>query len=755
MRKFYSSVAASAVIVLCTSFSLAGVASAQDAPAAEAEPDEGAIEDIIVTAQRRATSLQDTPIAISAFNGDMLEERGIDDLSNLQAYVPNLNIGQEQDGFKISLRGIGLQGTSTISDSGVAFYIDNFYIGRPAGGSAIFYDIDRIEVLRGPQGTLYGRNATGGVINVIAEEPQDYFEAQAGVSFGSRDLFEARTMINMPLGEDVAARLSAVYSSEDGYVENINRPGDDDNPFGSDGDLTIRGQLAFGDADRTQLLLYGTYSDLQGSGVAMHFLERNIGGPPPTQALLATIPADIDDELTVNNDAESFNLTETWMGFARLSHDFGGVDFVLQAGLLDQTANVQQDFDGSPVNISIFNKDQYSDAETVEFRFTSDYDSPLQWIVGGYYFSEETFARRRVRLRGLTGMGQINLPDFLLHESGVSTTMAAYGNATYSLTDNFRFSAGVRYTEDERSGVKVTLSNFGQPLPPNVPNGLFPGEAEFDQVTWRTGVEWDVSDDVLFYATVSTGYKAGGFNITSNGAPYDPETVTAYEFGIKSDLFDRRARINLDAFYYAYEDMQLTTLATINNAPGQFTTNAAQSTIWGFELESQWLITENLTFSASYAYINATFDEYYNTDPRDPSPVFNPSDPGGLGRTDLSGNTIPYVAENTINLGLDYDMSLGAWGDLNAALSFTWRDDLYLREYNHPTIDRVPAFTRTDITLGYDVADSDLRITGYITNLEDEVQKNNVYVSPGFIGASATTSYTRPRTIGVRFDYEF
>ena len=177
------------------------------------------IEKIQVTAQKRITSVQETPVAISAFSGDMLETRGIDDLNNLQSYVPALHAGQEQDGFKISLRGIGLQGTSSISDSGVAFYVDDNYIARPAGGAAILFDIEHIEVLRGPQGTLYGRNATGGVINVISNRPADEFEARVGLTLGERNLHEIRGMINVPISDALASRFSVVYSEEDGYVK--------------------------------------------------------------------------------------------------------------------------------------------------------------------------------------------------------------------------------------------------------------------------------------------------------------------------------------------------------------------------------------------------------------------------------------------------------------------------------------------------------------------------------------------------------
>lgn len=716
---------------------------------------DNSLDEIVVTATKRSTSLQETPIAISAFSGDSLEERGIDDLANLQSYVPNLHIGEEQGQFKISLRGIGLQGTSTISDSGVAFYTDGNYIARPIGGTAVFHDIERIEVLRGPQGTLYGRNATGGVVNVISNAPTQEFSGSVGMTYGSRDLLEFRGVLNTPITEKLSARISGVYTEEDGYIENISdAPGTQDF-FGTNGDTSIRAQLLYDNNEDLEVLLSGTYSDKDGTGVNMSYLERNIGGPPPTQALLRTLPADSTDPLVANNDAPAFNKSETFSIFGRATKDFGTVEAVLQASYYEQTANLLQDFDGSPVDISIFNKDDDTQSQSLEFRLASNTDSQLSWIVGAYYFEEDSFIFRRVRLNGLTPGGVINLPDFLLDENGNGQTIAAFGTGTYALSDTFRLSLGLRYTEDEKSGTKVTRGNFGAPFPPDIPNAAFPGEASFNKVTWRVGAEWDVSDQVFAYASASTGYKAGGFNATSNGLPYDPEEITAFEAGIKSDFLDNRARLNIDTFYYDYTDLQLTTLRTINNAPGQFTTNAAASTLYGIELDGQLLLSDNVTATASYSFIDATFDELFSTDTRDPNPTFNPNDPEGLGRTNLAGNSLPYVSKHTLNLGLQYDKDLGDLGRLTAGVNFAWRDDLFLREYNDPFIDLVESNTKTDITATYYVKDSGVSITGYVTNLENDVQKTNVFVSPGFVGLSGTTAYTKPRTAGVRLNYDF
>lgn len=716
---------------------------AQNAEPPAAESEALGDDEIIVTANKRETNLQDTPLAISAIGGTAMEERGIDDVSNLQSYVPNLRVGQEQDGVKITLRGIGIQGTSSITDNGVAFYQDNFYVSRPAGGSAVFYDVNRVEVLRGPQGTLYGRNATGGVINVISNEPvKGDFTGEIGASYGSRNLWEVRGWVNAPLGDVAAARISAVYTEEDGYVKNLSGP----DLYGSKGDLTVRGQIKIGDVESVELLLYGLYSKLKGTGSANQFLQRNIGGPPPVQALLRTLPPLITDPRVTDIDTPAYLKIETKLAFARLRKDFGGVEAYLQVGRMWQDSRNQQDFDGSPVDVSIFNKDQDNKSTSVEARLASSGDGPFSWIIGGYYFDENTYILRRVRLKGLTPGGVISLPDFILDEYGNSRTVAGFASATYSLSDSFRFTGGIRYTEDKKDGRKITRGNFGQPFPPDLPNAMAPANVKFDKVTWKAGIEYDVAPDVLAYASVSNGYKAGGFNLSSDGRPYDPETIKAYEFGIKSDLFDRVARINLDAFYYDYTNLQLTTLGVAADGvtPGQFTTNAAASTIWGLELDTRWRLSDRFTFTAGYSYIDAEVGEYTNRDPL--------AGPGPL--LDYSGNRLPFVSRHTVNLGINYEVELAS-GTLTFAANTNFHSAFYLREFNNYAIDRVPSNSKTDLTMTYKLDDPGVRLTAYVTNIENNVERNNIYLTPGFIGVSPTTAYTKPRTFGVRADWRF
>ncbi len=724
---------------------------------------------ITVTAQKRETTLQETPIAISAFSGELMEDRGIDDLSNLQSYVPNLHVGQEQDGFRVALRGVGTQGTTSLTDPGVAFYIDNLYMPRPTGGSAIFYDINRIEVLRGPQGTLYGRNATGGVINVISQEPEDEFGGKVGFTYGSRDLIEGRGVLNLPLGDVAAARFSIVRTEEGGYVENLStQPGTSD-LLGTDGDLTIRGQLLFEPSDDLKILLSSTYSDLDGTGAPLKYLERNTqgaaGGVIP---LLNMLPPEDPDVLKVAHNSPTFNDTESLSAFARIEKGFGPVDAFLQVGGLWQDTNLLQDADGSDSEISNLGKQTDNEAFSVEFRLASNTEGPLEWLAGLYYFTEDTTISRQVTLRSFLPPPAppmpVDLTPFVIDEFGDSSTIGGFASATYSLTDELRVTGGVRYTRDKKGGSNETISFFfGPPAPP-----VLPLEEKFDKVTWKGGLEYDAAENVLLYANVSTGYKAGGFNISGVSTDsYEPETLTAYEIGMKSSPLGGRAQVNIDAFYYDYTDLQLSATVPINDVPQQIITNAAATTVYGVELVTLYELTEALLFNFSYSYINAEFDEYCNRDDRfgDPGPgdisegvcqSLDPAPPAvPLGLSDLNGNTLPFVSDHTITAGLQYTANLGGAGELVASVNTSWQSEYFAREYNDPVVDRQGSFSKTDVTVTYLPPKEGLSITGYVTNIENDPALNNIQVSPGFLGTNAVGTYTRPRSWGIRVDYEF
>jgi len=556
----------------------ADVSNQMDGPPSAINPNDV----IIVTAQKRETSLQDTALAISAFSGAALERQSIDDVISLQSYVPTLHVGQEQDSFKVSIRGIGTYNTGSISDPGVALYTDGFYIPRPSGGNANFFDVNRIEVLKGPQGTLYGRNATGGVVNIISNAPVFETEGQVGFTYGNRDHFEGRAMLNMPLSENLALRVTGQYKEKDGYVENV-FPGDN-NLHGSDGDINARGQLLYRGKDDLEVLFSATHSDLNGTGVGLKFLERNNGGPPPVSGFLNSMPPDFEDPLTVSHDENNFNDTTTTITFARVTKDFGGIELFVQAGKLWQETSLLQDVDSSPLPISNFGRSSDNDANSLEVRLASTTDAPLQWIVGGYYFEEETFIKRTVDLNGLEAGVVVPREGLDIEEFGESETYAGFGNITYSVNEKLNLTGGIRYTSDTRGGSQETFENFGRPGPAAA------GSVDFDRVTWKAGVEYRPKNDVLMFGSISNGYKAGGFNLSTTGEPYSPELVTAYEAGLRTSPLGGRAQFNLDGYYYDYTDLQLTNLK-LDEATGRvnrLTANAAATTIQGIEVNGQF-----------------------------------------------------------------------------------------------------------------------------------------------------------------------
>lgn len=720
-----------------------------DAPLAQNDDAAGgglALEEVLVTAQKRSTNLQETPAAISAFTGDALATRGIDDATSMQSYVPNLHVGQEQDGFRIALRGVGTQGTSSVNDPGVAFHIDGLYYPRPSSASSLFFDVDRVEVLRGPQGTLYGRNATGGAINVISKRPSSELEAQLGASIGSDEFYEMRGVLNVPLSDSISTRLSVIRSEDEGYHENLSTAPEVSKAFfGSDGDWAARGQVLFDPSDRFELLLSVSYSELNGTGIPMTYLRPFSSPIPPVRALYQLAPAEPPERLETYNDNRSFNDTETLAVAPTMTVSFDGLDVVLVAGQIEQDTHIVQDFDGSNQPVSQFEKVQSNTARSVEVRLVSSGSGPLEWLFGGFYFEEETDIFRGVQLNGVAGP----LPVFDLREDSKNSAVAAFGSVSYALTDTFTITAGGRYTEDEKRGSKRTLSNLGQPLPPDV----IDQQAKFSDPSWKLGFDWFVADEVMLYASASTGYKSGGFNITSNGTLYEPETVLAYEAGVKSKLLDGRMQLNGTAFFYAYEDMQLNTLTTINNAPGQLTTNAGESEIYGIELESRLQATQALLLFASYSYLSAEFIRYTNSDPVFPQ----------KGLQDLQGRRVPFAPENTASFGAEYTIQLGSGARIIPSINFGWHDELYMREYNE-SIDEQESATRTDVSVKYTSAGSRFSATAYATNLEDEAELANIYIGAGFLGTpqaagppvpTPTAQYKRGRMYGLRLDYSF
>jgi iron complex outermembrane receptor protein len=707
-------------VVVCSGALLAATALAQEGGLA--------LEEIVVTAEKREATLQDTAISVTAFSGDMLRRMGVRDARDLAIHVPNLYIGSRRNEVLINVRGIQSNNTTEVGDPAVALHLDGVYLSRPRSAAALFHDVERIEVLRGPQGTLYGRNATAGNINIITNKPTNELDASGEILFGNYDRISARGMVNVPIIDDRLMMRAAVMSdNRDGYNDNDVQFGYIKNTDDAD-DLSIRLHTLVNFTDSLSALVTLKYHDTGGVGPNTSFV-RLIEDPDDLRQFSFNTQPSIDVEvygLTTEINWEFWNMALTYIG----------------GWNVDDVKNRLQDADqttrafGPPTNtMAQFGPfSQYTYALSHELRLAStDADSRLRWLAALYYFDEVQDVW--LNFNPVPGVQRL-----IFDQDDVSAlSKAVFGEAKFDLTDQFELVGGIRYTEDEKAryGQTVTIANVFTivGVSPNI------GKVKSDSTDWRAGINWRPTDDWLYYFSASTGYKAGGFN-DGIGAPYDPEEVMSYEGGAKTSFFERRLLLNGSVFYMDYTDLQVsaTGVNPITGLPGLFTQNAGEATVWGLEIEGQALLSDAARVDFSLAYLDAEYDQYDTDDPSVPGTLIE----------DLSGNRLTKAPEWSFNIGAEYEFRLGEMGTLTPRVSFHFEDDQFLREFNKP-VDHEDSFTRTDLVLTYRAPGERLYVEAFANNLEDEDVRNNLQNFPGH---GLQYALDAPRTYGVRIGYE-
>jgi len=737
-----------------------------------------ALEEVVVTAQKRVESLQDAPVAITAITGADLERSGGFDPSALSDSVPNLHVGYEgnRDGVIITMRGVSGTDVRNASDPTTALHMDGGYVARLSGANAYFYDIERIEVLRGPQGTLYGRNSTSGVVNVISKKPSlEGLDGDIQFTGGDYDLWGVKGAINVPLSDTVAARVSFTKTERDGYRDN--------GPLVEDGDdadeQAIRGHLLWEVSDNTQLLFTGEYYERGGVGQALAAVDYPGN---PTSSLIAPNAAKrnpLDIQGVRDNSDTNFRF--------QLDHNFSNFDLFYQASFRDHERFFINDNDGLSANVNGIQSDsliqETTDAElwTHEIRLSTTWDSPFQAIFGLFKMDEEIngdfdfqgvfdpttnacppntcpwpngFDRQSVRFidRDLT-----------------SESFAVFLNTTYDISDSLTLTGGVRWTDDEKDkgGIQGDPINGSTFILTRNAVGRGPVELfsapqvsnpSWTKTTWKLGLDYQVNDDWMIYATVGTGYKAGGYNRGSNFnttdntlIEYEPEEIIAYEAGFKADLLDGQARVNVAAFYYDYSDMQQ---ASIFTAPDGTTTNvtnnAAEATIYGVEFEGEMLIGETGSASVSLGYLNTEFDEFTGV-----QDVIGAS-LGGLALVDVSGNDLQAAPEFTATLVL-IPMTFSAFnGSIAPRVQVHYETDMFHTVLNRK-MDERDGYTKVDASLFYEHSSNGWYAEAFVNNLTDEDVIGNQGTGGNIIAGSVLgtgASYSPPRQWGVRVGFK-
>lgn len=735
-------------------------------------------DDIIVTAQRRSESLQNTALAVAAVGGGDLQKLGVSDVTGLSKAVPSL-IVQPATGTSVGfyLRGIGSLVGNAFTENPIAFNFNQVYVARPAALLGTFYDIERVEVLKGPQGTLYGRNATGGAINVIPKAPRlDEYGADLNFEVGNYDAIRAQAAVNVPLGETVALRVAGQIAHRDGYLSD-----------GYDDEIgqAARGSLLW-ESGRAKVTLSADYFHQGGKGTGSVLVPSPLApGAPPVKdrigsadpistgalydAILASAlppPAKADGPLPgiIRPRQDGFVDSEFWGVSANIDYD---LDFA--------TLTVIPAYRDSRPNYLSYNSGYYSRVQEVakqkslEIRLASNGSGPFQYVLGGYYFDEDQSALNHFL------QGAVLSTKFSVDLSNRSS--AVFGQATYEILPDFRLVGGVRYSHERkknRTALTQTGIFAGVPVDPfnnNVPPVFVGGDRKFNKVTWKAGVEWNVTPDNLVYANVATGFKSGGFFVAALDNSFDPEVITAYTFGSKNRFGD--LTINLEAFYWDYKDQQVNYIGPTRNlnaagnvvvGSGLVTTNAGASRIYGAELELNYRVFDQGRFTANLQYLNGKYTDFkYLAASASANPPrtacsatptadaqFPQTPPATTFLIDCSGRPQINSPKWSLNLGYEHRIPLGASTDLVAGARTKIEASRFLSPEYLPE-EKQGAYRTSDLYLTLDKGSWSL--TAFVNNVENKTIYAGTSLRPVY--PVVFNILRAPRTYGLRAGFEF
>lgn len=720
---------------------LVGSAYAQTAPAAAAK--DAKDQEVVVTANKVLTLASKTPIALSVIDGEQLKAEGVIDARTLQEVSPGVQITQESGRLQVNIRGVMSINATERGDPSNAFNLDGMYVGRPEAQFASFLDVERVEVLRGPQGTLYGRNATGGAINVISNKPGNKLGGKVNLELGSYGTRRGEAAIDVPVNQLLKLRVAVNANKRDSFLTGPAGIGQEDQ---DDIAARVHGLLTF--SKSTSLLLTAEHSKINSNGFTPVPMSNFYAGTP--KGGNATWYNDLIDPVWIGDRASNdvkltipaFYAKPTYRTFennglrGELRHDTSLGEVVYQLGWMEANGGFSQisAFNGNPWrgDINASNNKQVSH----ELRLQSPVNRPFTWVVGAYYFNEDL-------TRDITYNTFIN-PNFtfrLKFDSVVeNTAKAVFGQSSYALSPGLRLVTGARYSEDTKFAADPCNGGCL-----TIPASPFSREITNTKSTWKLGLDWDLSKDTFVYGSLSTGYKAGGFNTSSDTLTYRPEQLAAAEAGVKTRLLDGRLQLSASAFAYDYKDLQLSTTVCVTNAQnvntcGTRTVNAAKATMKGLELEGKLRPMDNGVINFALALNDTSFGNYQpvNRPPAAPTVVI-----------DWTGQQLDRAPKSTLRLGYTHTFELGNGSALEAGVVGRYNSGYLMSSYgdDYASRYRQPAFTKYDAQLTWRSADDKYSVQLYGKNLTDELTVENRVPS--------AVNVSEPRTYGVRVSARF
>ncbi len=697
--------------------------------------------DIVVTAQRRAENVQDAALAITALGSDALTNRQITSVEALSKTIPNVDFGTFGGSARIAIRGVGFDTINPGAEGRIAYHLDGVYIGRPAAQLGTFFDVDRVEVLRGPQGTLYGRNATGGSINVITKKPTDTLDGYLNAGYGNYNRLTFEGAIGGEVVTGVRGRIAFKTEDHDGWGKNLASGSDIDNAQ----HRGIRGELSFDLASNVVLDLSADYYRERDRNYGNHYLGRgNAFISPVGLALGGTTPT---DPRNIDDDVEPLNERDFWGTAARLTIDLGSLTVSSISAYRDSQYHLETELDVTSLPLSIFFFDEQSKQFSQELQLSGDYDWG-KFIAGVYYFDEKIRGGSAIPFDGsIFGAPAGYLQGYAANGRTHTRAAAAFGQADIVLTDTLTFVLGGRYSWEKKSiddYGQFDLSRAFSLSNPPIPYVTREDTTTNKAFTPKFGVEWRPQRDLLLYASISKGFKSGGFNLGDDLPAFEPETIWAYEAGLKSTVADGHIRVNLAGFYYDYSNLQ------VSKVIGTSVTivNAASSRVYGLEGDINIIPFDGAQIDLSGAWLHSEYSDFSTPDPARPE-LITPANPTGT--VVLDGNQLTQAPKYSIGSGAQYKFDLGS-GALTARGEVTYQARTYFTPFNVEQASRAPN-TKFNTFLTFEQDTWTLSLYG--RNLSNKRTIGNALIASSVVGFPVIGTFDPPRTYGVQFGYKF
>jgi iron complex outermembrane receptor protein len=743
---------------------LAQVQSPPPAPSAQATASTPApavataagVTEVVVTATRRESNLQTTAADVTAISGQTLIDKSVHNFEDIGRVAPDVQVSNSQGIAQVYIRGIGtpLRGAG-LGEGSTALLNDGVYIANASDASTGYFDLKRIEVLAGPQGALYGRNATSGAINVITADPTTDFEGYGRITAGNYNRFTEEGAISGPIyGDSILGRLAFQKNDHDGYMTLFRANGGEDHAQDLH-DVSIRGKLDFRINSHLDMLVTATYYHEDDKAVAFNYFDAGFVGAAPYEAQVAASGISAQNSRKDNSAVDFYNKRTFASLTDKITYDLNGYTLSSTTSLRSVELQFQDDLGFT----SLFTADQHHGESahqfSQDFLFTSPAHQLIEWIAGASYFHyEDTLTSNYFIPTAGEDVGKLNIThapyfgisptccNLVLSGATKNTAYDGFADITLNATSRLKFKLGGRYTVETIGGTQdVGVLDIGNQFAafnvvPHLPSH------SFYAFTPRGDVEYTFTPDIFAYVSYTQGFKSGGYNIGdfSQDVPFNPEKVTSYEGGLKTRFFDRRLTLDLAVYDYEYKNLQVQ--EDLNNSIN--IQNAATATIKGVSVNGNWRVLDHTVIDYAFNYLDAQFDKFTSVEQLRPA----------LGVQNLSGRYLPKAPKYSFSGGIEQTKPLASGAKIVGRVDYSIKSTYYEDPFNEPALEQKTA-GELGARLAYRSPDGHWDVALYGLNLTDELIKTNAFYTGGVIGSEDLGQYAPPRTYGIEAGYRF